>query len=542
MRNKKISPRRLAAGIFLLISVFFFQKLWAADVPRGDSFVTSSAAEPANLIPFLASDTASAEVSHFIFNGLLKYDENLNLAGDLAERWEVSEDGLILVFHLRKNVLWQDGAFFSAKDVVFTYQKLTDPTVPTPYGGQFEKVVSVRALDEYTVEVRYKELFSPGLSSWTMGIAPEHLLAGQDLRSTPFARNPVGTGPYYLKKWVRGEKIELRANPAYFEGRPNLDRVVIRFLPDTATVFLELQTENLDSAGLTPLQFIRQIHTPFFDRKYKTYRWAGLQYTYLGYNLKNSLFQDKRVRQALAFAIHPDEMIHGVLMGQGRAISGPFLSESWAANPDVKVFAYDPGKAKRRFAEAGWRDSDGDGILDREGVRFSFTVLTNGGNDERKMACEILQKELSLIGVEMKIQAMEWGTLLREFIHPRRFDAVLMGWSLALDPDIYDLFHSSRTGPGQFNFVSYQNREVDRLLVEARKTFDQNKRAALYRQVHAIIYEDQPYAFLYAPESLSVIHNRFENVMEGKLGVGFNFIRWFVPKERQKYPLAVTLA
>ena len=525
-----------------MVSFFTLPGLWAADAMRGDSFVIPAVAEPANLIPFLASDSASAEVSHFIFNGLLKYNEELELVGDLAERWDVREDGLVLVFYLRKNVFWQDGRSFSAKDVVFTYQKLTDPQVPTPYGGQFEKVGSVKALDAYTVEVRYEEPFSPGLSSWTMGIVPEHLLANEDLRNTPFARKPVGTGPYYLKKWVRGEKIELWANHGYFDGRPNLDRVVIRFLPDPATAFLELQTENLDNAGLTPLQFSRQIHTPFFDAKYKTYRWTGLQYTYLGYNLKHPIFRDKRVRQALAFAIQPKEMIDGVLMGMGRAVSGPFLPESWAANPDVKPFAYDLQEAKRRLEEAGWRDSDGDGILDHDGVKFSFTVLTNGGNDQRKMTCEILQKELSLVGVDMKIQVMEWGTLLKEFIHPRRFDAVLMGWSLALDPDIYDLFHSSRTGPGQFNFVSFENPEADHLLEEARKTFDQEKRASLYRQAHAVIHDEQPYAFLYAPESLSVLHKRFQGVKEGKLGVGFDFIRWFVPKERQKYPTAVTLA
>jgi peptide/nickel transport system substrate-binding protein len=527
-----MSPRWFTAGMVV--------GLLAATGPFGDSFVISSAADPTNLIPFLASDSASAEISHFIFNGLLKYDENLNLTGDLAERWEVGQDGLTLTFYLRKDVFWQDGALFSAPDVIFTYQKLTDPKVPTPYSGQFEKVETVKALDPYTVVVRYKESFSPGLSSWTMGIVPEHLLKNENFQNTRFSRAPVGTGPYYLKKWVHGEKIELWANRAYFEGRPNLDRVIVRILPDPATVFLELQTENLDTANLTPLQFNRQIHTPFFEKKYKSYRFSGMQYTYLGYNLKHPIFQDKRVRQALAFAIRPDELISGVLMGRGRSVSGPFLPESWAANPDVKPFAYDPDKAKRLLSEAGWRDSDGDGVLDREGMKFSFTVLTNGDNDLRKMTCEILQKELSLVGVQMKIQSMEWGTLLKEFILPRRFDAVLMGWSLALDPDIYDLFHSSRTGPGQFNFISYQNREVDRLLEEARKTFDLSQRGALYRQVHAIIYEEQPYAFLYAPESLSVIHRRFQNVKEGKLGVGFNFIRWFVPSQRQKYPAPVT--
>lgn len=501
----------------------------------GDAFVLPILAEPSNLIPFLASDSASAEVSRFLFNGLLKYDKDLALTGDLAESWEVKDGGLTILFHLRRNIRWQDGYHFSARDVVFTYLRLIDPDVPTPYGAAFEKVESVLAPDDDTVVVRYKEPFSPGLSSWTMGIIPSHILVNQDLGSTDFATNPVGTGPYSLKRWVRGELIELRANPGYFEGRPNIERVVFRVLPDPATVFLELQNGNLDSAGLSPLQFNRQIQTDFFRKNYRSYDWSGQQYTYLAYNLASPLFGDRRVRQAVAMATDRREIVRAVLLGRGRLLTGPFLPESWAYDADVKPFAHDPRAARELLSQAGWRDTDGDGVLDRDGRKFSFTVLTNGANDQRKMTCEVLQAQLARVGIDMRIQVMEWSTLLKEFIHPRRFEAVLLGWNLALDPDIYDIFHSSRTRPGQFNFVSFKNAGADRLLERGRATFDGAQRAAVYKSLHRLIHEEQPYLFLFTSESLSVLHRRFEGITEGKLGIGHDFIRWYVPEDRRKY-------
>lgn len=529
--------KRLKLSSLLLAGTIFFGPSRAGQ-PTGDAFVVPALAEPTNLIPFLASDSASAEVSRFIFNGLLKYDADLNLAGDLAESWEVKDGGLTLVFHLRKNVRWQDGYRFNARDVVFTYLCLTDPDVPTPYGAMFEKVESVLAPDPDTVVVRYKEPFAPGLSSWTMGIVPMHILVNQDLQRTDFARNPVGTGPYVLKRWVRGQLLELRANPGYFEGMPGIERVVLRVLPDAATVFLELQNGNLDSAGLTPLQFNRQIQTGFFKKNYRAYAWSGQQYTYLGYNLESSLFSDKRVRQALAMAVNKDELISAVLMGRGRTLTGPFLPQSWAYDPAVEPFTYDTDAARALLAEAGWRDTDGDGIVEKDGRRFSFTVLTNGGNDQRKTACEVLQRQFALAGVEMRIQAIEWSTLLKEFITPRRFEAVLMAWNLSLDPDVYDIFHSSRTGPGHFNVGLFRNAEADRLLEQGRSTFDTEERKRIYHRFHRLVRDEQPYLFLFTSESLSVLHRRFEGVTEGKLGIGHDFVRWHVPQERRKYSSA----
>ncbi len=525
----KISP-----PVFL-VEIFFCLLLLSSTTFAKDAIVTASIAEPANLLPLFASDSASAQLSGLIFNGLVKYDKNLKLAGDLASDWEVRDNGLKIVFHLRKNVLWQDGAPFTADDVEFTFRSLKDPAVPTPYGGDFEKIESVNALDPFTVEVIYKEPFSPGLASWGMGILPKHLLEGQDLMTTAFSRHPVGTGPYILKKWKSGESIELIANDRYFEGAPGIGRYVLKIIPDQATIFLELQTEGLDLAGLSPLQFKRQTDTPFFKATYRKYKVPSFGYTYIGYNLSNPLFSDPRVRRAIGSAVNKREIIDVTLLGEGRVATGPFLPGTWASNEEVKETVFDPEEARRLLNEAGWRDTDGDGFLDKNGKKFFFVMLTNQGNDERKMASEIIQKQLRDVGIKMEIQQVEWRTFLKEFIDKRKFDAVLLAWQLSRDPDIFDIFHSSKTAPGQFNFVSYKNPEVDRLLEEGRRLFSEEERAKAYKRVHQIISEEEPYTFLYIPEALVAVHGRFEGIEPALSGITHNFIRWRVAASREKY-------
>ncbi len=532
---QKILPLLLPAGVFFLSPLFSEDGLQAS--LRGDAFVTASIGEPSNLIPFLATDTASADISRLIFNGLLKYDKNLKLTGDLASSWEVRENGLKIIFHLRKDVLWQDGKPFTAEDVEFTFQKILDPTVPTPYSGDFEKVKSLRVMDLYTVEVIYKEPFSPGLASWGMGMIPKHILSKEDLRTSSFSRKPIGTGPYLLKLWKTGEKLELSANPKYFEHAPFIERYVYRIIPDQATTFLELQTENLDLVGLTPLQYKRQTDTSFFRQRYQKFEYPSLSYAYIGYNLNSPLFSDKNVRKAIGMAINKKEIIDVTLLGLGKVSTGPFLPGTWAYNEKVEESRYDPQRAKKLLSQAGWRDDDQNGILEKDGKKFSFTMITNQGNEARKMACEIIQKRLKDIGIEMKIQVLEWGVFLKEFIDKKRFDAALLAWQLSPDPDIYDIFHSSKTRPGEFNFVFYKNEEADRLLEEGRRLFPEAERARVYRRIHEILAEDEPYTFLYVPDALPIVHKRFKGIDPSPSGIGHNFIKWFVPADERKYKM-----
>ena len=501
----------------------------------GDAFVTGSIGDARTLIPILASDSASGDICGLIFNGLVRYNPRLELEGDLAENWEVSEDHLTITFHLRKNVRWHDGVPFTAKDVEFTYQQLIAPAVKTPYSGDFERVELLQVVDDFTIRVKYKEPFVPGLASWGMGILPRHLLEGKDLNSTEFSRHPVGTGSYRFVRWKTGELIELEANPDYYEGKPYINRYLYRIIPDQATMFLELQGLGIDSTGLTPLQFNRQTETSFLKRQFQKFRYPSFGYTYLGFNLNDKRFSDLRVRRAITAAIDRQEIIQGILLGLGTELTGPFPTESWAYNHSVQPIVYDPALAKWLLAEAGWEDHDRDGWLDKEGIKFEFTIITNQGNDQRKMAAEIIQKRLAEIEISVKVQVIEWSSFISEFIDKRRFEAVLLGWSLSRDPDLYDIWHSSKTKEGEFNFLGYANSEVDELLIEGRRTFDQKERQRIYHRLHELIAKDAPVIFLYVPDALPVVHRRFHGVEVAPIGIGYNFIEWYVPQGEQRY-------
>lgn len=527
-------------AFFSLISLYCFSIiLWTScarepDVKKPYEITVGFGADAKRLLPLLASDSASGEISGLIFNGLTKYDKNIKITGDLAESWEIKRDGLEIIFHLRKNVRWHDGVEFTADDVIFTYKTVTDPKVPTPYGSNYGPVEKVEAIDKYTVRVTYREPYAPALESWGMGIIPKHILEGKDITLEEFNRNPVGTGPYRMKEWVTGQKIVLEAFDDYFEGRPNINRYVARIIPDQATTFLELKFGGIDYMALTPPQYKLQTETTLFKRYFQKFRYPAFGYTYLGYNLQDPRFADKRVRRALSHAINKKDIIDGVLLGYGTPCTGPFPPESWAYNPEVRDIDYNPEKAIGLLLEAGWRPGE-DGILYKDGKPFRFTVLVNQANDVRIKAAQIIKEDLKRIGIIMDIKVLEWQALLHEFIDKRRFEAVILGWALSRDPDIYDIWHSSKTKEGEFNFISYKNEEVDRLLIEGRRTFDLEKRKKIYHEIHRILAEEQPVTFLFVPDALPVLHKRFKGVEKAPLGIWYDFIHWYVPENRAEW-------
>ncbi len=542
---------KLIPASFLVLALSLFARLpaQAASSPTtattdvevkpvcGDAMVVGSIGDARTLVPILASDSSSQDIVGMIFNGLVKYDKDLNIVGDLAREWSVSPDGLKIIFHLRPDVRWHDGHPFTARDVEYTFKRLTDPLVRTPYAGDFERVKEFIVLDDHTVSVLYKEPFSPALASWSMWIMPRHLLEKEDLNKTAFSRAPVGTGPYRFRRWKTQEKIELVANKDYFDRRPFIDRYLYRVIPDEATIFLELQTGGIDMAPLSPLQFSRQTDTPFFARYYQKYRLPSFGYTYLGYNLIDERFKDRRVRQALNGAVDKKEIVRIVLSGFGEPATGPFIPDSWAYDRSVNAAEFDPHRACALLDEAGWRTRDREGWRVKDGRRFEFTITTNQGSDERVKVAEIIQRRLKDVGVKVTIRVVEWSVFVTECINKRKFEAVLLGWGLGRDPDNYDIWHSSRTGEGQFNFVGYHNDEVDRLLTLGRRSFDQKERADCYHRVHRLIYEDQPYMFLYVPDRLLILHKRFQGVKPAASGIGYNFNDWWVPRSLQKYHL-----
>ncbi len=496
----------------------------------GDSYVEASIGDASYLNPILSTDSASNDINNLVFNGLVKYDKDIKLVGDLAEYWDVTENGKVITFHLRKDVKWHDGEPFTSADPLFTYQTLVDTNTRTAFASDYLAVQKAEAPDPYTFRVTYKEPFAPALESWGMGIIPKHIFAGKDVNTNPANQAPIGTGPYVFHEWVRDEKIVLKANPNYFRGRPHVDRYLYRIIPDMSVQFLELRQGSLSGMTPTPDQYNGY---PEFFESYNKYHYPAFRYDYLAFNLLNPLFKDVRVRRAISESVDRDAIIKGVYQGLAVPATGPFPPTSWAYNPDVKPDSHDVDHAKKLLAEAGWEDHDGDGIIDKDGTPFEFTLSTNQGNKVRESIAQVIQNSLKGVGIKMDIRIVEWSVFIHKYVDEKQFDAVLLAWSLSRDPDCHAIWHSSNNKKGQYNFISYKNEEVDRLIDLGRRTFDIEKRKPIYRQIHALIAADTPYVFIVIPESLPIVHKKYIGVEQAPAGIGWNFEQWFVPKEWQ---------
>jgi peptide/nickel transport system substrate-binding protein len=525
--------------VTFLVLLTYLKIFFATDY--GDIYITTLLGDASYLNPVLASDSASGSINGLVYNGLVKYNKDLNLVGDLATRWEIKNGGKEIIFYLRKDVYWHDGKPFTAEDVKFTYEKLVEPNIKTPYSSDFMLIQRCEILDKYTIKFVYRTPFVPALESWSIGIIPKHIFdTKQDFHKNIANRAPVGTGPYKFVKWVTDEKIELVANENYFEGKPYISRCVFKIIPDQSVQFLELLNQSIDSMNLTPDQAISK-NKKFVN--YNFFEYPSFSYTYLGFNLQNPLFKDVKVRRAIAHAINKTEIIKGVLLDKGKVATGPFVPQSWAYNDEVVDYEYNPELAKKMLSACGWQDLDQDGILEKKVsigqkekvLKFSFTLITNQGNKSRQLAAEIIQQQLKKVGIKVDIQTIEWSVFINNYINTRNFEAVILGWNISVDPDQYLIWHSGQTKPGQYNFVSYSNKEVDKLLDQGRQEFDFKKRKEIYKKVHKLIHQDVPYIFLYYPNSLPVVHKRFKNVELTKAGIGWNFIRWYVPQNQQKY-------
>ncbi len=499
----------------------------AGPVPGG-RLVQATIGEPSNLIPPLASDGPSHEVADLLYVAPLKYDKNIELVPSAATSFEVLDEGRLLRFSLREDVRWHDGVPVTAEDVEFTYKLMIDPKTPTAYAEDYKAIQEFKVTGPYSFEVRYEKPFARSLVTWAGAILPKHALAGEDLLKTKYIREPLGAGPYRLKEWIPGTRLTLVANPDYFEGRPYIDEVVYRVIPDQSTQFLELKAGNLDMMSLSPQQYLHQTSGPAWDGKFNKYQYLAFAYTYMGYNLKNPLFADKRVRQGLSLAIDTGEIVQGVLLGLGQPAVGPYKPGTWPASEKLKPLPFDPVKALELLAAAGWKDKNEQGVLVKDGHAFEFTILTNQGNDQRVKTATIVQNRLKGVGVSVKIRTVEWAALIKEFIDKGNFEAIILGWNITQDPDVYDVWHSSKAVPGGLNFIGYQNPELDDLLEKGRRMLKPEERKPVYDRIQEILREDQPYTFLYVPMALPLLSARINGVEPAPAGISHNFIKWWM--------------
>lgn len=518
--------------IFILLSLIFEIACTKSNTPKNiqnDTLVFSLGGEISILNPILSSDSASSAVEGPIFNGLTKVNENLEIIPDLAKKWTVSKDGRIYTFYLRNDVFWHDGFKFNADDVAFTFNSILDPTANSVRRSDYiieGKPIIFKSLGKYIVQAYLPKPFAPFLASTGMGILPKHLLYGKDINSSSFNQHPIGTGPFMFKEWVQGDRVELERNIKYFGGAPLLSRIIYRIIPDENSRLIALETGETHESDIPPKDYKRVKSI----KNVKVFEYDSLVYTYLGLNLSNRIFSDKKIRQALAHAADKKQILNLIFRGLASPAYSPSNPVSWAYENNVNKYKYSLEKAKKLLDEAGWK-LNRNGAREKNGKLLEFTVLTSQGNKEREKAAVILEWQYRKIGAKVNIKIMEWSALLKIINSPKdpkEFDAVIIGWSLGIDPDQYSIWHSSQYPQG-LNFINYNNKKVDKLLELGRVTIEKTKRKKIYSQIQKIIAEDQPYIFLWYPKTIVAISDRVGGLSKpGPAGMFLNLEKVFV--------------
>jgi peptide/nickel transport system substrate-binding protein len=462
-------------------------------------------------------------VLRLLYDNLLDRDENLNIIPVLAKDYSISDDHMKITITLRDDIYWHDGLPITTADVVFTMDKILDPAVPAlNKQGYFTKLDRLEVVDERTVVFHWTEPYAPSLQAITQfAPIPKHIYDTDDFLRNPYNRKPVGSGPFKFEEWRTSQMISVVRNDNYHNTPAYLDRIIFKIIPDGSVALNALKAGELDEMRVTQIQWERQTNDPGFMENFNKHLYYVPAYNYIGWNCRSIWFRDKLVRQAMSQLFDCESINAKLYSGYAKLVSGPFYINHWSYDKSIKPWAFDPQDAKRKLEQAGWIDHDGDGILDKDGIKFEFEFIIPSGGQTGKQYTQILQEECAKVGIVVKIRMLEGATFF-EKVDKGEFDACALQWRLDIDPDIFDTFHSSQVPPMGLNHVFYSNPEVDKLLEQGRLEFDQDKRADIYHQIHRLMHEDQPYTFVVTVPEKRPINKRIQGVVISPDGP-FNF-------------------
>jgi peptide/nickel transport system substrate-binding protein len=539
----------------------------------GDWLVIHSLSDPEQLNPLTSSDAAASAILQYIVQSLLTRDpRTLELKPLIAaKRPVISEDKLTYTFAIREDVYFQDGRPLTGEDVLFSIKAIKCPLVNAPFlRVYFESVIDARLLDAYTIQFTIKEpyflnesvlggidvlprhYYDPANLLKNVTLAdlrkpadqlPENVKKFADDFNKNYSRNPMGSGPYEFSSWKTGREIELVRDPNYWgKGKAEIDQAYVdrhkyRIINNMDAALVTLKSGGLDEMGLTPIQHVRGTSSDRFKREYAKYEYFAPNYSYIGWNNNHPIFRDKRVRKAMTYFTNRKQMVKAILFGLGEVVEGPIYFFRPEYDKTLPSYPYDPAKGVQLLKEAGWSDTDGDGVLDKiidgQKVPLSFEIKVNSGNTTRKSVALILQDEVRRYGIAAAVRELDWTIFLGD-VKERKFDAVILGWSMPLsEPDAYQVWHSSQTANKGSNHIGYKNARVDQILEIYRREFDPQKRIELYREFQQILSDEQPYTFLFVNKSVAAVQRRIRGV-EVFPG-GLRPVDWWVPGSAQKY-------
>ncbi len=493
---------------------------------EGGTVVRRLQGDVITLNPVLAASQNDRYVDYYLFTPMVHFDQNLQVIPGLADKWEISTDGKQYTFHLNPNATFSDGTPVRASDVLFTLKKIVDPQTEAPQiAGGFEQLdlKATHVVDDHTIVITFKEAFAPQLTHFNdLLVLPEHVYSRGDFK-VGFTSRVVGTGPYRLVRRVPGKEILLERRPEYWGARPSLQRVLFKVIADDTTAWNAMKRGEIDETIIPTDTWVAESRRPELQKFIDFRRFYTLNYNYIPWNTRHPILSDKRVRRALAMCIDLKSIIENLYHGTARAMNGPFTPDQWAYNPNVPVIEYNPQEALRLLHSIGWLDTDSDGVLDKNHKPLKLEMLVIGGNAASNPFAQLFQAELKKIGVELDITPLDSSAFIQRVL-AGNYECAYLNWNLDPDPDPFPIFHSSQFPPRGQNFVFYSNPEADRLMEAGRREIDQSKRIPIYRQLHAILADDQPYTWTLEVSSKWAVNTRIRNVKESK---GWGLFQWY---------------
>jgi peptide/nickel transport system substrate-binding protein len=460
---------------------------------------------------FVSTDSDAGQVLRYmLFMPLVRLDSTMNYEPYLAESTALAEDGMSLTFQLRPGVNWHDGTPVTADDVVWSAEMYMDPELAYANVQYFQFVDRVEKIDDRTVAFHFNAPHSDPLADFLeWEPMPKHLLqdvSATEMANAPFNRNPVGNGPFRFVSWTTNQQVVFEANQEFALGRPNLDRVVFRIIPEQTTEMTELLTGNIHLIRNMPPEQAERAESDL--TRLVTY--PSRAYSFIAWNTKNPLFEDARVRRALTLGIDRQQILDALLYGYGTPALTDVLPFQWQFKSDIQPWPYDPNQAKQLLQQAGWSDTNGDGIIDKDGRPFRFSLETNQGNDLREDIIVIVQSDLRKIGIDAQPRLSEWNSLIDRLTTSKDFDAVVNGWVVDFKFDPSETLGCSN---GPYNYPSYCNARADSLVQQGLTTLDNQQAMPLWHEYQQIIHEEQPYTFLYYQDERLGISRQLRGVI-----------------------------
>ncbi len=478
------------------------------------------------LNPIISENSQESYVLNGIFSRLLRMNNKLQMEPDLLTKLPtVSADGLVYTFQLRKGVNFSDGVELTTADVQFLYEMATNKNNALPSTEMWDKIKEFKVQDKYNFCIILNKPNAPWLENWcysSWSILPKHILEkefkakGALTKGGDFSRHPIGSGPYILADWKTDQYIMLKRNPNYFsKGLPKIGTIVFKIIPDTNALLAQFKKGDIDiypNAQASQYKELWDMHKK--GAKIRVFKDPAFVYMHADFNLRHPVLKDKAVRQALCYAFPKADFIKTVLGGVGTPAESCIVPMSWAYNPKVKKYDYNPVKAKQILDEAGWK-SGPDGVREKSGLKLAFKISTNAGNKIREKFNEIAKQNWEAVGARVDIQNYESAAFFGDILDHIKFDIAVFGWVSGVDPDCYSLWHSNQIpdenhGQGQ-NYVGYKNPRIDYLLTAGQTEINPAKRKKIYDEVQQILSEDVPYMFVYYYNDVNAVNEKLAN-------------------------------